>query len=109
MFRRRRGLDRSAARAVEAKFTVALSPDDMLSGLPVEFRDEVHTAHATATEALIRAEQVDSRLKGLESQRIDPDAQRDRLQALEQEFDRLAAVLRSSHNLAFHRRETKSS
>jgi hypothetical protein len=62
-FRRRKGLDRSAARAVEARFTVALSPDDMLSGLPIEFRDTVNAAYTKATEALSRAEQVDSRVR----------------------------------------------
>lgn len=104
--RRRKSLDVSTARAVKAEFSVVLSPEDMLSGLPVAFRDTVNAAHTKATEALARAEQVDSRVRGLEAQRIDPDAQRDRLQALEREFDRLAAALGGSINVTFHRRET---
>jgi hypothetical protein len=85
---RRKSLDVSAARAVKAEFSVVLSPEDMLSGLPVEFRDTVSAAHSTATAALVRAEQVDSRLKLVEQQRRDPDALEARVAALEAELER---------------------
>jgi hypothetical protein len=105
MFGRRNGLDLSAARRLEARFHVAISADDLYSSLPVPFRDTVSAAYTAATKALERAEQVDSRLRGIEDQRLDPDALVARLTALEREFDRLAAQLLSSHNFSFHRKD----
>ena len=53
-------------RAVAAEFSLVLNPDDMLSSLPVGFRDQVNAAHAVATEAQSAAEGFDFRLRAVE-------------------------------------------
>jgi hypothetical protein len=105
MFRRRQRFDVGAVARMPVGLSIALSPADFLSALPVEFRDTVNAAHSQGSQALTRAEQVDSRLRALEARFETEGSEPERLKALEMEFDRLASVLRSSHNLAFHRRE----
>jgi hypothetical protein len=104
--RHRRQLDVTAGTLrLPAGISVVLSPSDFMSCLPTEFRDEHNAAYTKAENALQRAEQVDSRLRALEERFETEGSEPERLKELEEEFDRLASVLRSSHNLAFHRRE----
>jgi hypothetical protein len=107
IFRRKR-LDVKLSPDTTVALRLAVEGKDLVSALPSGFRDEVHGAHQKAAEALSLAHAAEFRVslmeERLEQESTGTEAQR--LRSLEAEFDRLAAVLRSGHNVSFHRQET---
>jgi hypothetical protein len=98
LFRQRKPLQlRSrdgATRAIAAELSVQLSPEDLLSSLPVEFRDEVRTSHEMARKAREEAQSAGFWMREVERRLAEaPSADQARLEALEAELERVKAEI----------------
>lgn len=98
LFRRRRRLAHAVGREIEipAKFSVVLEPDQLLSVLPVPFRDTVNQAHTMAAEALRLSRFAEQRTSRLEDRLEAEGTEQERLAALEAELSRIKSVLAGS-------------
>ena len=92
LFRRRKPLSLRSrdGRRISAELSVQLSPEDLVSALPSEFRDEVRTSYEMARKAREAAQSAESWMRAVERRLAEePPADRAHLEALERELERI--------------------